>query len=376
MHADRPERASAKDPWLDDVIEILREHVEDGNQIPDPTMLVKAVRESTKECGSDLLIVLKRQLSGMLAEHEEMRIGFEKRLHQLWGTALDALYMLIVMSREAGEDYNAALGSSAVERQDFVFEALVRLHVKACRVALEATHLLRSGFSSGSHARWRTLHEVAVTSSFICHHGHEAAERYLQHWIMEAAKDLEEYEKHHQRLGYAAPEPHDIQTLRARREELLKRYGRDYRHTHGWAAAALNIRKPTFVDIEASAKLDHYRPLYGLSNHWIHSGSRSLTFDLGLEPGQQFLLAGASTGGLAEPGHAVAISLTQTTATLLSWSPRMKDLITLQAIVQLTDEIGNEFHRAHLEHQQLTRDALSTDVGEPQRDKDDVSATE
>src|SRR5262249_50921986 len=48
---------------------------------------------------------------------------------------------------------------------DFVFEALVRLHARSCLVAEEVCWLMEGGFASGAHSRWRTLHELVTVSN-------------------------------------------------------------------------------------------------------------------------------------------------------------------------------------------------------------------
>ena len=37
--------------------------------------------------------------------------------------------------------------------------------------------LLRSGFADDAHARWRSLHELAVVSGFISEYGEDVAEK-------------------------------------------------------------------------------------------------------------------------------------------------------------------------------------------------------
>jgi len=59
----------------------------------------------------------------------------------------------------------------AAAQNDYQFEALVRLQAGAARVAGEIYALLLSGYASGAHARWRTLHEIAVTALFIAQRG-------------------------------------------------------------------------------------------------------------------------------------------------------------------------------------------------------------
>lgn len=69
----------------------------------------------------------------------------------------------------------------AAASEDHKHGALVRLHGKAVMTAREVMILLRSGYSSGALARWRTLHEVWVVSLLLLEGDDELSRRYLHH---------------------------------------------------------------------------------------------------------------------------------------------------------------------------------------------------
>src|SRR2546423_12781767 len=60
------------------------------------------------------------------------------------------------------------------------------------------------------------------------------------------------------------------------------------------------------------------RPYYRMASNPVHPNVRGSLFDLGVGGGREILLAGPSTAGLADPGHAACISLMQTTVCLLN----------------------------------------------------------
>ena len=100
--------------------------------------------------------------SGGLEEVRADRRGFEERLIEIWRKPIDLLELFISLAAEAGTDFNREFRHGAVRADDPIFEALTRLHGRACQVAKEILVLLRSGYADGAHARWRTLHEIAV----------------------------------------------------------------------------------------------------------------------------------------------------------------------------------------------------------------------
>jgi hypothetical protein len=52
---------------------------------------------------------------------------------------------------------------------------------------------LLAGYASGAHARWRTLHEIAVVALFIAQEDNSTAERYVHHRFVKSYEDAVEY---------------------------------------------------------------------------------------------------------------------------------------------------------------------------------------
>ena len=100
----------------------------------------------------------------MLKSRRRARRSFESQLGRFWEDGLRLLEMMIVIATEAGDDFNSEFRPEAAKQRDFVFEVLTRLHARACQVASEVLTLIKSGYPDGAHARWRSLHEIAVVS--------------------------------------------------------------------------------------------------------------------------------------------------------------------------------------------------------------------
>src|ERR1700733_3365035 len=80
----------------------------------------------------------------MLREHRKIRRGFERRLHQRWGPALDLYESVRVCCLEAGENF-ARRYRQQVDGLASKLAALTVLHAPACPVASEVQSLLRPG---------------------------------------------------------------------------------------------------------------------------------------------------------------------------------------------------------------------------------------
>ena len=156
------------------------------------------IPEVAAEMAQNMLRSIKKDaFTGGLQEAEAERLAFEERLVAMWRRPLDLLDLFIHLSTEAGSDFNSAFRKDAAGSGDAVFEALIRMHGRACQVAREILTLLRAGFADGAHARWRTLHELAIVACVISEAGPDLAERYLRHDTVERYKLACQHQKHY-----------------------------------------------------------------------------------------------------------------------------------------------------------------------------------
>ncbi len=291
-----------------------------------------------------ILADLKSRAPEILLEHAEMRSRFENAVSQRWGNALDLLEIFVVIAAEAGEDFNEEFRPSASQNSDFEFDVLTRLHARSCQIANEVLTLLRAGYADGAHARWRTIHEIAVVALFINKFGQDTAERYLLHNTIDSYRAARLYQRHYARLGYEPITDQEILQLQSLYEELLNRFGRPYANAYGWATQATGKRDPKFSDIEQAVDLEHWRPHYKFASHNVHANSKGILSKLGLYPGgPELLLAGPSVMGFTDPGHGTTVSLLQITMSLLTTKPNINRLCICKILSTLADEIGERF---------------------------------
>lgn len=281
-------------------------------------------------------------LAGMLYQDDAERGHFEQRLSQRWADGLTQLAAMRLLSLHAGVTHHARL---APAEGDWKYGVLVRLHARACLISGEVLALLRAGFASGAHARWRSLHEVAVVALFIRERDNDMARRYLRHGAIESLRAADMHVRHAARLQEPAPTEDEVHELRLECDKLIAEYGPSYKGQYGWAACEIG-HSPTFAEIEERVSLDHLRPYYKLASHPTHAGPKGLTFDIGVGV-DPVMLAGPSNAGLADPGHGTAISLLQVTTAYLCHRPDSGDAVNLQILVRLCDAVGDAFIAAH-----------------------------
>lgn len=306
--------------------------------------------EIIEEMTTPVLTELKENMPAMLTAHRKDMESFERRLSGDWQKPIDLFEAFLVLAFEAGDEFNNEFRKDKAEAENYVFEALTRLHARACQIASEIFVLLKSGFADGAHARWRSLHEIAVVASFIKTHGNEVAERYLLHDNIESYKAATLYQKHYIALGDDPISQDELDSIKAARDKLIQRFGDAYKNNYGWAASALNRYDPKFTDIEENSGLDYLRPYYKLASHNVHANPKGVMFRLGLlGNASNILLAGPSNFGLTDPAQGTAISLGLITVTLLTTKPTIDNLVLSNVLLKFESEIGEEFFKVQKE---------------------------
>jgi hypothetical protein len=332
---------ASRDPKkLEDLRKALRAPAKLGRS------LGEALRSAVAKTVPSIFKGLKAHGPAMLRKRRSVFAGFERRLYRSWKRPLDLLEMLTVVCIETGEGLSAEWPWKESEEHNLVFDVVRRLQARACQVASEVLMLLKTGYAPAAHARWRTLHETAVTAFFIAKHGKDAAERYLAHEYIEAHKAAQQYQRHCQKLGYSRYSRKELAAFRKHHNAALKHYGGDFKGDYGWAAVTLGRKRVTFLDIEKAVRLDHLRPFYRMASYPVHASVKSIRFSLALERGQKMLLTGPSNLGLTGPGHSTAISLGQITLTMLNLRPTSDTISVARVLLLFTDEIGQAFMEA------------------------------
>jgi Family of unknown function (DUF5677) len=182
-----------------------------------------------------------------------------------------------------------------------------------------------------------------VVAAFIEKHGNDVAKRYLLHEGIESWRALEEYQARVERLsGYEPATEEELAKARKVREDLVARFGPSFEGAYGWAAEALarnpRLKAKGIAAIEEDVDLDHHRSHYRMASHSIHANPMGILFMPDLHAEEDGLLAGPSYHGLADPGHAVCLSLTSITATVLGSRDGIATPFIVGAMLRLCDE--------------------------------------
>jgi Family of unknown function (DUF5677) len=308
--------------------------------------LHQALDEVTPQVARDLVHRAPR----ILRHHKRANRRFERRLRKQWGQALDRFYAIVVFAEEIGRElYGLHLKEVDDEELHPVFDALIGLYARACRVAREVHHLLSGGFPFGALARSRTLHELAVITIVIADYGRDEAhadlaDRFLQHAWIARYSDAEEYQKSRPALGQKPISDEDMARMKEQYDLLLEQYGQAYGRPYGWAIGVDDKPgAPSFRRLERVADLSHVRWHYTQQSHEVHADASGWESNVLEHNGQTYLTTDRVHFGLAEPAHLALISLHQCAASLFAGAEediRTKDVLALKALARLVNEVG------------------------------------
>lgn len=276
---------------------------------------------------------------------------FETKNYEIWKKPFQLLETLICITQEIGHEFNHDVRPEAAKSNDLIFEALIRLHGRGAQVALEILHLMEGGYPNGALARWRTLYEIAVVSSFIRDHDQETANRFLLHERIHNYKanavylnDTDKYERHQKLTGNLLPTESEIEYFKSEKEKLCEKFGKDFDTDCGWAKNL--ITSPNMKTLAEEVGLDHYYPYTKMANIPVHSGSKGINFSLGVDI-ENFIHCGPSYLGMADPGQLAACSLFHINVALLMSKPSIERIVTCHVLEIILDKTNKSFIDVH-----------------------------
>jgi hypothetical protein len=347
---------SAKDDSLGVILDdILREYVNDGMKLADST-LDEEIRALIKsKLGDVLLERLKSEVLDKSVASKEIEYEFEAAVLRTWKRPFDLLDLLFYICLEVASEFNSEHGDETSSKHNYLQTALARQQANACFVFNEIIHLLKSGFPSGAHSHWRTLHEIACVSYFIADHGADMAKRFLDYEVVESYFQAEALIEHEKKMDLKFLSEADFKELKKRVNKLKKAYGSDFvrkaNYPYGWIPRTV-LKTRSLREIEKSVKLDLLRPYYDLASYNVQGGPRGLIFNHGnmnKDAKNVVVPLGPSNYGLGDPGKSAAISLGQVTARLLLSKSTVKRLVIVEALRNLVDEICDAFSEIQAE---------------------------
>lgn len=266
--------------------------------------------------------------------------SFRRHLEERWSDGLGLLRMLLTCCRELGQEIHRRHRRSRARGHVHRRWVMVRLHARACQVANEVICLMENGFADGAMARWRTLHELAVTAAVISEGDEALSERYILHDAVDVKRQADDHDATQVPLGFAPVGKRQRNRIERQFKIVIDRFGPTFANPYGWAADALNLKKPTFKDLQKSAGRESMNSYYKLASFNVHAGARSLFFNLSSMGDEDLLLAGRSNAGLVEPGVRTAQTLALITSLYLGRETDLDRLTELKSVLHVKDAVA------------------------------------
>ena len=324
-----------------------------------------ALNEFIDLAAPSILVQIKKDARLELRRERRKRERFEARLWDHWRKPLHLLEMMVDLAQEIGRQFTTEFSQEPGNLNLPTFRALSAIHARACQITRAILALQRAGFADDAHARWRSLHELAITAAFIAgDKDGDVAERYLLHEIIQQRKLAYQYKDYQDRAGLDPITQGEIDDFDRRRESLIEKFGKAFGENYGWAAKKLANQKPSLFDIEEHVKMDHIRPYYKMASDNVHPNAHGALFKLGLnDRDRSFLLAGASNMGLADPGDGAAMSLMQVTTAFVTLRSSVRLLVYLRVLHSLREEVGKAFIQADKAAKKIAEDKRQKATG-------------
>ncbi len=293
------------------------------------------------EFSKNMTQYLKKDMMQMLTEQRKYQKKFESRLQQTWRVPIDLLESLIRISTESVQEKGKRKKKDSGNSENHKKTALIKIHARGLQIANEILALIKGGYADGANARWRSLLELSVFSSFLRDNGDIISLRYMEFDTVKKFRDASDFQKYHQLLSEEPLDGKVLNDLQNEIEQLTTKYGKKYVNSeYGWIPQDI-IKEPTFRKISEKVGLDKFYPYYNFASHAVHGGSRGF-YRLGLTNNLQnkVMLVGATNYGLADPIQNTAIALSHITGNLLTLDPDFESLIITHTITTYVNDIG------------------------------------
>ena len=317
---DDPKPSDFDDPndwWILQFHRVVQRLADQGvDESEAPIRAVEAIQESIDNASPDHAAAIETTGVEFLSDSAAYRLGFAERLRVHWGDSLDLFEIFVAVVEDGGQKFGRR-NLRAEDTYTLLLDVLTQLNGQAVRVAREVHALLTAGFPLGAHSLARTVHEISVRAGvlrdFGATEGHEdLAEQFVLHDQIVNYRDAVVYQRDVERLGYEPLGDDEMVRLKKAHDDLIARFGPSFGSPYGWATGLPGLSspsRPTFEDLEALTRLDHFRGIYRWSSHFVHGDAKGLRLGRVERGGSAAVLTNATNNMLADPAQHTLIGL-------------------------------------------------------------------
>ncbi|WP_346889383.1 DUF5677 domain-containing protein [Clostridium sp. UBA1056] len=303
------------------LLAVVKESLEKAESIEEASEIIKKVekidltnffKKSYSELADSTLNYMKETMYEEVMFFRTEEQEFLSRQENSWCRAFvasEAMYIMVLQSAESYVKYVNELGEDLKCKKAYTFNAMLYIHGRALQEYLEIITLMKNGFADGAYARWRSMYELTVISSFITEYGEEVARAYIEAY--------------------------------------------DTENRYEWARSSgiFSISKKyiSFNDIQKSCNINTvvWRKQYDLANKIIHASSQGTFSRLGNMGSNNVIAVGRSDYGITTPGEHSAISLAQITTMFYGIFPYGDGVVAMKYINGWIDVVREMYFKTH-----------------------------
>lgn len=346
---------------------------EEAVTLADGEFVDDVLDEERLETVADRLAALGNEL---LETRRESEAGFTQRLNSSYGKAFDAFDTVVEVVAEAARAFWHRYRTN--DPDDDLINTLWGNLAQCLRVTREVGHLLRGGFPYGALAAQRTAYEIAVRTTLLSDHarkpGHEdLVERYLLHDHIGHERDLREYQKNAETLGFDPIDEADLEAATARRKELVERFGKTFASPYGWAVGLPGVTAGQFDKLEKLAGVSHRRGFYAWSSHFVHGDPSALRMSVMRRGGVSLGVVSDRTNRyLTDPAQFALYALQLTYINLIYRADNVDniahaDFLISRGLPQLVARAGDAFWEAE-EQIEAAEERVQQEIADEERE--------
>lgn len=292
---------------------------------------------------------LQASRAATLSERKKYVTNIQNGIQFFWGDGLDMFEQCIQLNLDWGTLLIKEANNVGIPNQELLFSALIKNHSRACLIAQEILHMLKGGFPDAAFSRWRSIHEIAVTTAFLQQQGEACAEAYLEHEIVDHIK-CSELDIELAKLSGEKPIPaKEMGELEKALQSLLQKHGKAFKNAYGWAAKALDMKNPQFKDLEEAVGGEKMRLYYKQASHKVHAGANGASSSLGTMrfKANTKMNRAPSHEGLGAPATLCARSLIMSTHAISLLFPSCESMVQGHILNELFQKIEETFTKLH-----------------------------
>ena len=249
----------------------------------------RMISQESSEVADDILAQSKEHV-----EQQETYQRLRQNIKDKYAEAWDCFDAVIFSMQQNGLLMLRRMDEVGEDDHGDARAALSLIHSSATVTLYEIRTLLLEGLWAGAAARWRALHELAVTAVLVARGESAIARRYLDHsFVVQTERFTRFYDRH----ARGPLSPDELRRRRAKSAILIERLTLpdqrgSFRDPYGWAVPLMPLdtrgrrQAPSFLKLEELAGLDDYRELVFSAHGLAHTDSGGVTAISIFGPGQ------------------------------------------------------------------------------------------